>query len=213
MALTEWDDQQVTGDTMQATEWNDMVTEIKVSNVSILSDHTDVGAVVYSDGKYLRANGSSYAEASITAGDLPTAIDAAKIANGSVSNTEFQYLSTVTSNVQSQIDGKAHGDHNHNHSTLDGTHNLTTDLNRAVSTKTGDYNPAVNRDIILMNGTYTVTLAGSPVLNDVVDVKNIGTGTVTVDGNGNNIDNNSSISLYTMESGSFVFDGSNWWII
>lgn len=35
------------------------------------------------------------------------AIDASKIADGSVSNTEFQYISTVTSNVQDQLDSKA----------------------------------------------------------------------------------------------------------
>jgi len=33
-------------------------------------------------------------------------IDVTKIANGSVTNTEFQYLGTVTSNVQDQIDSK-----------------------------------------------------------------------------------------------------------
>ena len=35
------------------------------------------------------------------------AIDATKIADGSVTSTEFQYLNTVTSNVQTQINGKA----------------------------------------------------------------------------------------------------------
>ena len=35
------------------------------------------------------------------------AIDATKIADGSVTNTEFQHLNTVTGNVQSQIDAKA----------------------------------------------------------------------------------------------------------
>jgi hypothetical protein len=34
------------------------------------------------------------------------AIDASKIADGSVSSTEFQYLSTVTSNIQTQLDAK-----------------------------------------------------------------------------------------------------------
>jgi hypothetical protein len=34
------------------------------------------------------------------------AIDAAKIADGSVSSTEFQYLSGVTSDIQTQINGK-----------------------------------------------------------------------------------------------------------
>ena len=45
----------------------------------------------------------------IVAGDLPTAIDAANIADGSVSNTEFQYLNGVTSAIQAQIDGKISG--------------------------------------------------------------------------------------------------------
>lgn len=38
--------------------------------------------------------------------DLPSAIDAAKIADGSVSSTEFQYLSGVTSDIQTQISSK-----------------------------------------------------------------------------------------------------------
>jgi hypothetical protein len=43
----------------------------------------------------------------IATSDLPTAIPATNIANGSVSNTEFQYLDGVTSAIQGQIDGKA----------------------------------------------------------------------------------------------------------
>lgn len=38
---------------------------------------------------------------------------ATKIADGSVSNTEFQYLNSVTSNVQTQLSGKANTSHNH----------------------------------------------------------------------------------------------------
>ena len=34
------------------------------------------------------------------------AIDASKIADGSVSNTEYQYLANVTSDIQTQLDGK-----------------------------------------------------------------------------------------------------------
>lgn len=37
------------------------------------------------------------------------AIDASKIANGSVSNTEFQFLDGTTSNIQTQINGKGSG--------------------------------------------------------------------------------------------------------
>lgn len=38
------------------------------------------------------------------------AIDATKIANGTISNTEFQYLNGVSSNIQTQIDAKGNGD-------------------------------------------------------------------------------------------------------
>jgi hypothetical protein len=43
---------------------------------------------------------------SIAAGDLPAAIDAAKIADGSVSNAEYQYLNGVTSAIQTQFAAK-----------------------------------------------------------------------------------------------------------
>jgi hypothetical protein len=43
------------------------------------------------------------AGADIAASDLPSGIDAAKIGDGSVSNTEFQYLDGVTSAIQTQI--------------------------------------------------------------------------------------------------------------
>ncbi len=46
---------------------------------------------------------------SIAAGDLPTGIDAIKLADGSVTNTEFQYLDGVTSNIQAQIAGMSSG--------------------------------------------------------------------------------------------------------
>lgn len=52
--------------------------------------------------------------ATIVAGSLANvdinasaAIDATKIADGSVSNTEFQYINSLTSNAQTQLDGKA----------------------------------------------------------------------------------------------------------
>jgi hypothetical protein len=43
---------------------------------------------------------------SLQAGDMPTGIDAANIGAGGVSNTEFGYLDGVTSNIQTQINGK-----------------------------------------------------------------------------------------------------------
>jgi hypothetical protein len=40
----------------------------------------------------------------LIASDIPAGIDATKIADGSISNTEFQYLNGATSNIQIQID-------------------------------------------------------------------------------------------------------------
>ena len=51
-------------------------------------------------------NSEHYANGSIDNEHLATGIDSVKIANGSVSNTEFQYLNGVTSAVQTQLDSK-----------------------------------------------------------------------------------------------------------
>lgn len=72
-------------------------------------DLTDVpGAYTGQGGKYLKVteleDGVEFEP--IEAADLPTGIDAAKIGDGSVSNAEFQYLSNVTSDIQTQINGK-----------------------------------------------------------------------------------------------------------
>lgn len=52
-----------------------------------------------------------------TASDLPSAIDATKIANGSITNTEFQTLNGIGSTaISTQLAGKADDDHTHTHS-------------------------------------------------------------------------------------------------
>jgi len=57
---------------------------------AIPGSHTFAGLTI---GHVLRASGATAAAfAAISASDLPTGIDAAKIADGSVSNAEFQYL-------------------------------------------------------------------------------------------------------------------------
>ena len=52
------------------------------------------------------AKGLVTAGADLAAGDLPTGIDAAKIADGTVSNAEFQYIGGLTSDAQTQINAK-----------------------------------------------------------------------------------------------------------
>lgn len=74
---------------------------------STLDDLTDVSVSSPSPGQVLRFNGSLFTNAAIQAGDLPSGIDASKLADGSVSNAELQRLDGVTSGVQSQLDAKA----------------------------------------------------------------------------------------------------------
>jgi hypothetical protein len=71
------------------------------------------------------AKGLVTAGAALAASDLPTGIDATKIADGSVTNTEFQYINTVTSDVQTQLNGKASSGSNSDITSLSG---LTTAL-------------------------------------------------------------------------------------
>jgi len=78
-------------------------------------------------------DGTPSITATIVAGSLvnadisaSAAIDATKIADGSVSNTEFETLNGVTSSIQTQLDGKAN-------TTLN---NLAADVSLAVETST-----------------------------------------------------------------------------
>lgn len=52
------------------------------------------------------AKGLVTAGADLSASDLPTGIDATKIADGTVTNAEFQYLGSVTSDIQTQLNSK-----------------------------------------------------------------------------------------------------------
>jgi hypothetical protein len=76
------DVQTVTG----AKTFNTGTLKVQSTTAGLLMNST-AGVVTYGNG----------------AAELPTGIDAAKIADGSVSNTEFQYLNGVTSAIQTQL--------------------------------------------------------------------------------------------------------------
>jgi hypothetical protein len=74
-----------------------------------LDDLQDVTITTVADNELLIYENSTslWKNKTITAAMLPSAIDAAKIDGGQVSNTEFSYLDGVTSAIQTQIDTKA----------------------------------------------------------------------------------------------------------
>lgn len=53
------------------------------------------------------SSGGAISVSALSAGDMPSGIDAAKIAGGSVSNTEFERLDGVTGSIQGQLDSQA----------------------------------------------------------------------------------------------------------
>tara|TARA_Y100001938_G_scaffold149377_1_gene235959 strand:- start:195 stop:1553 length:1359 start_codon:yes stop_codon:yes gene_type:complete len=73
---------------------------------------------------------------------------------------------------------------------------------------------AITKDIVLCNGEFTATLPAGTA-GQIVIVKNVGTQTVTVVGNGGaTIDGASSYILYHKhETATFVYSGSVWYIV
>jgi hypothetical protein len=71
---------------------------------------------------------------------------------------------------------------------------------------------ALAGDFVLASGTFNVTLP-APTLNTIVDVKNYGTGTITVVPSSGSIDGSGSYALVVQyQSVTLVADGGNWWV-
>lgn len=85
------------------TEGKGYVVYVRNGTATIGGTGYAVGSLVF---RVFHSGGWSTREykSNLTASDIPTGIDATKIADGSVSNTEFQYLNGVTGNIQTQID-------------------------------------------------------------------------------------------------------------
>jgi hypothetical protein len=87
------------------TEGKGYVVYVRNGTATIGGTGYAVGSLVF---RVFHSGGWSTREykSNLTASDIPTGIDATKIADGSVSNTEFQYLNSLSSNAQTQIDNR-----------------------------------------------------------------------------------------------------------
>lgn len=115
----------------------------------------------------------------IDAGALPSAIDAANIADGSVSNAEFQYLDGVTSDIQTQLDAKIDDSEkgaNNGVATLDAGGKIpVAQLPSSVMTYEGTWNASTNTPT-LADG---IGDAGMVYLVSVTGTQDLGSGSQT----------------------------------
>jgi hypothetical protein len=87
-----------------------------VANVELVNSSVNYGGVTLALGAadttpaFNLSDATSYSASALTGtignSQVATGIDSAKIADGSVSNTEFQYISTLSSNAQDQLTAK-----------------------------------------------------------------------------------------------------------
>lgn len=126
---------------------------------------TPIALAPGASGTYLRSNGTDPLYSAILAADLPTGIDAAKIGGGGVSTTEFDYLGTLTANVQTQLDGRAALSHAHLLAADRGIYvkqfgqSAGDPSDNTASTVT--WANALDYSIVLPTGTWTIHADGS----------------------------------------------------
>lgn len=88
---------------------------------------------------------------------------------------------------------------------------------RDVRSESGTYTATVTDGLILCTGTFTVTLPAAATAGEghVLHIKNVSTGTITVDGNGAETIDGATTTTITVQYASVTLccDGSNWHII
>lgn len=101
-------------------------------------------------------------DAAVTNAKIATGIDASKLGDGSVSNTEFQRLNGLTGDIQTQIDGK-----------VSNTRNINTAANSGLA---GGGDLSADRSLLVdpNNATSVTAASGDFVLiADVSDANNV----------------------------------------
>lgn len=87
------------GTAWQKVDNTDAVTSVAGMTGAVvlsLDNLTDVAITGVGTGDFLRYNGTNFVNTTIGASDIPSGIDATKIGNGDVTNTELSYIASAT---------------------------------------------------------------------------------------------------------------------
>lgn len=148
---------------------NDAVTTAKILDANVTADKLASDSVT--TAKILDAN--------VTNAKLATGIDAAKLADGSVSNAEFQYLDGVTSSIQTQLNNKISSSEKgaaNGVATLDGGGKVpVSQLPNSIMEYQGTWNASTNSPTLAdgvgsTGDVYRVTVSGT---------QNLGSGNIS----------------------------------
>lgn len=203
------------------------ITNDAVTNAKLADNAVETSNIVNENVTTDKLSNNAVTTAKITNGavtndKLDAGIDATKLANGEVSNTEFQYLDGVTSPIQTQLNSLSSsvGDNTSSINTIDNDlSNLTTTVNNLQDDVNDNATDITNltSDLLSLNTTVSTlqsnvtSLSGrvddiEDVLDDKQDVLSAGTGIEIV---GNTISATGPIS-YSV--GDFAHGGIVFWV-
>jgi hypothetical protein len=158
-------------DNFASSSGNITIKDGGVANAELVNSSVNYGGVSLSLGgsdttpAFNLSDATSYSASALTGtisnSQVATGIDSAKLADGSVSNTEFQYINSLSSNAQTQLSGK-----------LTASSNLS-DIGTASTARTnlglGTISTQASSSVSISGGS--ITGIGAPSNNSDVAIK------------------------------------------
>lgn len=155
------------------------ITVDKIASDAIGESQIQNGAVTEAKLDALSVSTVKIQNSAVTDAKIASGVDAGKIADGSVSNTEFQFLNGVTSGIQSQLDGKIDESREgvaNGIATLDAGGKIpVSQLPNSIMEFQGQWNASTNTPT-LADGTGNI---GDVYRVNVAGTQNLGSGSIT----------------------------------
>ena len=139
---------------------DDLTMGTNTSGAALIADGTNFNPVVISGDISIGTTGTAAIGSGVIVNadiNASAAIDATKIHDGTISNTEFGYLNGVSSAIQTQLDGKASSTYVPTTITVADESTDTTCFPLFVTTATGDQAPKSGSNLAFNSGTGALT--------------------------------------------------------